>query len=440
MRQPVAGKIYSKGTTTEPAVSERGERMSRIVPFRALRPAKPFVRQVAAPPYDVLNVAEARQQVGDNPLSFLHVEKSEIDVPDAAGVEDLRIYTRAKENLHGLIHQGILFQEESVAFYLYRQQMGGRVQTGIVACASIEEYETGRILRHEFTRQEKERERTLNIDTAGAQTGPVFLVYCGSREIDRLATGVAERSPEYDFTADDGVRHTVWIIRDSEEILEVEKGFAAVEKLYIADGHHRAAAAANVARLRSSRNPGDRGGKGEHHLLLAVLFPHDQLRIMDYNRAVLDLNGLTEAEFLKRVGDCFRIEGNYGAKAPGRPHEFGMYLKGGWHRLMARAEILREEDPVAGLDVSLLQENLLAPILGIRDQRTDARIGFIGGIRGMAELERLVDEAGFAVAFSLYPPTVAQMMAVADQGMVMPPKSTWFEPKLLSGLFVHLLE
>lgn len=413
--------------------------MSRVVPFRALRPAKPFVHQVAAPPYDVLNVAEARQRTRDNPFSFLHVEKSEIDIPDADGVEDRRIYERAKENLEGMIRQGILVQEESAVFGLYRQRMGGRVQTGIVACTDIAEYESGRILRHEFTREDKEKERTLHIDTAGAQTGPVFLVYCGCREIDRLTARVAERPPEYDFTADDGVRHTVWIICDPQQIREVADAFTAVEALYIADGHHRAAAAANVAHLRSSRNPVDRG-KGEHHLLLAVLFPHDQPRIMDYNRAVRDLNGLNEAEFLKRVGDHFRIEGDYGGKAPGRPHEFGMYLKGGWRRLTARVEILREEDPVAGLDVSLLQENLLAPILGIRDQRTDMRIEFIGGIRGMAELERLVDQAGFAVAFSLYPPTVAQMMAVADQGKVMPPKSTWFEPKLLSGLFVHLLE
>jgi uncharacterized protein (DUF1015 family) len=431
--------IQFRVSTAEPAVSERGERMSRVVPFRGVRPAKPFVRQVAAPPYDVLNVAEARQQVRDNPLSFLHVEKSEIDLPDAAGVEDRRIYARAKENLEGMVRRGILFREESAVFYLYRQQSGGRVQTGIVACTDIAEYDTGRILRHEFTREEKEKERTLHIDTVGAQTGPVFLIYCGSDEIDRLTAQVAERPPEYDFTADDGVRHTVWVIGDPAEIRAVAEGFAPVETLYIADGHHRAAAAANVARLRSSRNPGDRG-EGEHHLLLAVLFPDDQLRIMDYNRVVRDLNGLTEEEFLKRIGDHFRVEEDYGAKAPARPHEFGMYLKGGWRRLTARAEILREEDPVAGLDVSLLQENLLAPVLGIRDQRTDARIEFVGGIRGMAELERLVDHAGFAVAFALYPPTVKQMMAVADQGKVMPPKSTWFEPKLRSGLFVHLLE
>ena len=426
------------GSTARAALSERGERMSRVVPFRAVRPARPFVRQVAAPPYDVMNVAEARQQVQGNPLSFLHVEKSEIDLPDAAGVEDRRIYERARENLDGMIRRGILFPEVSAVFYLYRQQMGERSQTGIVACTDLAEYESGRILRHEFTRADKERERTLHVDTVGAQTGPVFMVYRGQAEIDGLSARVAERTPEYDFTTDAAVRHTVWVVADPAEIREAADGFARVEKLYIADGHHRAAAAANVARLRSSRNTAD-GGEGEHGLLLSVLFPSDQLQIMDYNRAVRDLGGLTEAEFLKGVGDRFRIDEDFTAKKPARPHEFGMYLKGGWRRLTARAEILREDDPVAGLDVSLLQENLLAPVLGIRDQRTDARLEFIGGIRGMAELERLVDRAGFAVAFSLYPPTVAQMMAVADQGKVMPPKSTWFEPKLLSGLFVHLL-
>jgi uncharacterized protein (DUF1015 family) len=413
--------------------------MSRVVPFRALRPGKPFVRQVAAPPYDVLNTAEARELVRDNPLSFLHVEKSEIDLPDAAGVEDRRIYERAKENLEALIHQRNLIQEESAAFYLYRQQMGDHVQTGIAACVSLAEYESGRIRRHEFTREDKERERTLHIDTAGAQTGPILLAYRGEERIDRLTAQVAGRPPEYDFTADSAVRHTVWVIRDPAEIRAITEGFAPVEALYIADGHHRAAAAAAVARLRSSRNSSDHGDEA-HHFLLAVLFPGDQLRIMDYNRAVRGLNGLTEAAFLNRVGEYFHISPNYKAKSPERRHDFGMYLGGAWRRLTARAEILREGDPISGLDVSVLQQNLLGPILGVRDPRTDARVDFIGGIRGMEELERLVNQAGFAVAFSLYPPTVAEMMAVADAGQVMPPKSTWFEPKLLSGLFVHRLE
>ncbi|MEI7670748.1 MAG: DUF1015 family protein [Deltaproteobacteria bacterium] len=413
--------------------------MSRVVPFCALRPGKQVVHQVAAPPYDVLNVTEARKQVQHNPLSFLHVEKSEIDLPDTAGVEDLRIYQRARENLDVLICQGIFAREESAAFYLYRQQMGNHVQTGIAACVSLAEYENGRIKRHEFTRPDKERERMLHIDAVGAQTGPILLAYRGEGTIDRLTARVAGRPPEYAFTTDNGVCNTVWGIRDSTEIRAITEGFASVDALYIADGHHRAAAAAAVARLRRSRNSCDRGDE-THHFMLAVLFPSEQLRIMDYNRAVRDLNGLTEAAFLKRVGENFLISKDFAAKSPERRHDFGMYLGGEWSCLTTRAEIVREDDPISDLDVSLLQQNLLDPILGIRDPRTDARVEFIGGIRGMAELERLVNHAGFAVAFSLYPPTVAQMMAVADAGKVMPPKSTWFEPKLLSGLFVHQLE
>ena len=413
--------------------------MSRVIPFRALRPEKPYVHQVAAPPYDVLNVAEAQRLVRDKPLSFLHVEKSEIDFPAAACVDDRRIYERAKENLEMLIRKGILFSEETEAFYLYRQRKGDHLQTGIVAGVSVAEYEAGRIRRHELTRADKERERTCHIETVGAQTGPIFLTYRGREAIDRLAARVAATTPEYDFTADDGVVHTVWVIRGPAEVREVIEGFAPVEALYIADGHHRAAAAAAVARLRQARNPGDRGDEA-HHVMMAVLFPHDQLRIMDYNRAVRDLNGLAEAAFLERVGGNFLIAKGYPGKTPQKSHEFGMYLGGAWYLLSAREEILRDDDPVAGLDVSLLQDRLLGPILGIRDPRTDSRIDFIGGIRGMAELERLVDRGGFAVAFSLYPPTVEQMMAVADAGKVMPPKSTWFEPKLRSGLFVHRLE
>jgi uncharacterized protein (DUF1015 family) len=413
--------------------------MSLVVPFRALRPGKPYVREVAAPPYDVLNVAEARKLAGANPLSFLHVEKSEIDVPDATGVEDRRIYDRAKVNLEELIRRGILLREAAPAFYLYRLRMEERLQTGIVAAVSLAEYEAGAIRRHELTRPDKERERTYNIDTVGAQTGPVFLTYRGCEAIDRLAARIMSGAPEYDFAAADGVAHTVWVVREPGEIREVVEAFAPVDALYIADGHHRAAAAARVARLRQARNSGERGDEA-HHLLLAVLFPQDQLRIMDYNRAVRDLNGLTPEAFLQRVGERFLVSEGFARKSPEREHEFGMYLGGAWYHLAIRDPILRNDDPIARLDVSLLQDQLLGPVLGIGDPRTDARVEFIGGIRGMAELEKLVDRGGFAVAFSLYPPTVGQMMAVADAGKVMPPKSTWFEPKLLSGLFVHLLE
>ena len=413
--------------------------MSLVIPFRALRPVKSFASQVAAPPYDVMNCEEAKKFVRANTLSFLHVEKSEIDIPYAKEGDDQRIYDRAKENLQGLIVKGVLRREETPAFYLYRQRVEKRSQTGIVAGVSIAEYEAGRIRRHELTRDDKEKERTRHIDTVGAQTGPVFLTYRGREAINRLAVRVAAGPPEYDFTAGDGVVHTVWVISDPAEILGVVEGFAPVESLYIADGHHRAAAAATVARIRKDRNPGDRGDEG-YHLLMAVLFPQEQLQIMDYNRAIRDLNGLKAEAFLERVGQKFLISGDYTGKSPARRHEFGMYLDGTWRHLTARKEILRDDDPVAGLDVSLLQENLLSPVLGIRDQRTDPRISFIGGIRGMVELENLVDRGDCAVAFSLYPPTVGEMMAVADAGMVMPPKSTWFEPKLLSGLFVHLLE
>jgi len=413
--------------------------MSLVVPFRALRPARPFVAQVAAPPYDVLNVAEARELVRGNPFSFLHVEKSEIDIPDAAGVDDPRIYDRAKDNLSRMIREGTLFQEKAGAFYLYRQRLGGHIQTGIVAGVSIAEYEAGRIRRHELTRADKERERTRHIDAVGAQTGPVFLAYRRRKEIENLVERVAARPPEYDFTSAGGVVHTVWVIDDPDLIREVTEGFAGVDALYIADGHHRAAAAANVARLRRERNPRDRGDEA-YHFMLGVLFSHDQLRIMDYNRAVRDLGGLTEELFLKRIGADFLVAGKFAGKSPEAPHTFGMYLGGAWYGLKARDGILREDDPIAGLDVSLLQERLLGPILGIGDPRTDPRIEFVGGVRGMGELERLVDQEGFAVAFALYPPTLEQMMAVADAGKVMPPKSTWFEPKLLSGLFVRLLE
>ena len=415
------------------------EGMSNVFPFRALRPTALFADQVASLPYDVMNVEEAKERVWDKPLNFLHVEKSEIDFPSTNGVEDSRVYERAKENLEGLVRQRILVAEDGAAFYLYRQRMGEHVQTGLVACVAIEEYERGRIRKHEFTRSDKERERTLHIDTVGAQTGPILMTYRKREEIDRLVRGVVERTPEFDFTADDDIAHTVWILRDSAEILKFREEFAPVEALYIADGHHRAAAAAAVARLRRERNPNDRGNE-PYHFMLAVLYPHDQLRIMDYNRAVRDLNGLSEAMFLERVGEGFDVVDRFHDKSPRQRHEFGMYLGGRWRRLIARSRIIRNDDPIARLDVTVLQENLLMPILGVSDPRTDSRIEFVGGIRGMGELERLVDRSGFAVAFSLYPPSVGEMMAVADTGRVMPPKSTWFEPKLRSGLFVHRLE
>ncbi len=412
--------------------------MSHIVPLKALRPRREFVKQVAACPYDVVSLEEAREIGRTNLLSFLHVEKSEIDVPTYPDAGD--VYGTAKRNLSGLVDRGMLFRETKNCLYLYRQRMGSHVQTGIVAGTSVDEYESGKIKRHELTRTDKERDRIRHIAAVGAQTGPVFLTYKSRPIIDRIVQKiVAATAPEYDFTADGGVVHTVWIVGEEHDIGAVQAEFAKVGALYIADGHHRAAAAAAVAKMKRAEAPGNRGNE-PYNQTLSVIFPHDQLRIMDYNRAVRDLNGLDVAGFLELTAGRFQVEENFAERSPRRLHEFGMYLDGRWFKLTAREGGYDGGDFLGSLDVSILQNNLLKPVLGIQDPRTDGRIEFVGGIRGMAELERLVDSRGFAVAFSLYPPSLDQLMTVADQGRVMPPKSTWFEPKLLSGLFVHLLE
>ena len=413
--------------------------MSTVNPFRALRPRADLVSRVAALPYDVMNVEEAKGQAASEPLSFLRVEKSEIDLPDAGGVEDLRIYAKAKDNLRELIAGGVMVQESEPCFYVYRQKMGGRLQTGIAACISVAEYEAGVVRKHEFTRADKERERTLHIDTVSAQTGPVFIAYRGRKEIDAVVDAAMTGPPLYDFIAGDGNGHTVWRIDGESDIEALRKEFAAVEALYIADGHHRCAAAAAVARRRKGANPGH-SGREEYNFTLAVLFPHDQLRILDYNRVVKDLNGMDGEEFLRRVAERFEVHDSFSARTPARRGEFGMYLKGSWRRLVAKPDPKRREDPITSLDVSILQADLLEPLLGIGDPRTDKRIDFVGGIRGMDELERLVGSGRFSVAFSLFPSSLDELMAVADTGKVMPPKSTWFEPKLRSGIFVHTLE
>ncbi len=410
--------------------------MSLVFPFRALRPKVEFVHKVAALPYDVFRVEEARQQVKDNPLSFLRIEKAKCDLPDQLVQDEKIVSARAKENLNALRERGIFFQDESASFYIYRQQTSDHVQTGVVACVSIKEYQAGRIKAHELTLAGKERDRIVHINRVGAQTGPVFLAYRGRTQIDRLVSQAAKKNPEYDFTADNGVNHTVWIINEPEVIRSLKDVFLPVESLYIADGHHRAAAAAKVAELRGA---GD-SEKKEHDFMLAVLFPHDQLRILGYNRAIRDGNGFSESGLLAQIAEKFTISRNFSEKLPQRPHDFGMYLNGEWLLLSARAEILDVKKQIQALDVSILQGHILGPILGIADPRIDKRIAFIGGVKGASALENIVDKDGFAVAFSLYPPTIEEMMAIADAGMVMPPKSTWFEPKLLSGLFVHLLD
>jgi len=412
--------------------------MSIVLPFRAIRPQKQFVKEVASRPYDVLSVEEAREIARDNPLSFLHVEKSEIDVLSYDDTDGDREYHIAKSNLEHLLKQGILFQDKTACFYVYRQKMNDHEQYGIVARVSLAEYESGKIKKHELTRMDKEIDRTKHVATVNANTGPVFLTYMAQHSIDRIINRVTADEPEYDFNADDGVLHTVWTIIDKKVIEDLEAAFAKVDNLYIADGHHRAAAAAAVGKMRREQHPNDMQDEA-YNYMMAVLFPHNQLRIMDYNRVVRDLHGLDAPGYFEKINKNFIISDDFKEKSLQRCHEFGMYIQGQWFKLTARDGSFNEHDPIDVLDVAILQDNLLGPILGIQDPRTDHRIDFVGGIRGMKELERLVDSGDFAVAFSLFPTTLAQMMAVADAGKVMPPKSTWFEPKLRSGIFVNPL-
>lgn len=413
--------------------------MALVIPFKAVRPKKAFAREVASFPYDVLDREEGRAIIRDNPLNFLRVEKSEIDVPNEIRDDDPRVFDRARENLQNFMKDGVLFQEDRPCFYIYRQKDARREQYGLVGCVSVGEYDQGLIKRHELTRVDKENERVSHIDTTGAQTGLVFLLYRSRAEIDRIVSAITRGEPEYDFTTSDGVSHTAWVVGDSGTVEALQREFSNVECLYIADGHHRAASASTVARMRRGRNPAHTGTE-EYNRFVATLFPHEQLKILDYNRAVKDLQGMTATAFMERVGEKFTLSTGFTERSPSRSHQFGMYLGGTWYRLDARPEIYEKADLIGKLDVSILQDHLLGPILGIRDPRTDERIKFIGGIRGMDELERMVNERGYAVAFSLYPPGITELIGIADAGMIMPPKSTWFEPKLRSGLFVHLID
>jgi uncharacterized protein (DUF1015 family) len=413
--------------------------MARVIPFRAVRPQKKYAGEVASFPYDVLDREEGRAIVRDNPRNFLRVEKSEIDVPDEIRDDDPRVFARARENLRNFIGEGILFQEEKPCFYIYRQKAAGREQYGLVGCVSVAEYEAGLIKKHELTRVDKENERVNHIETAGAQTGLVFLLYRSRETIDRIIAAIMKAPPEYDFTTPDGVTHTAWVVCDDGTIDELKREFSKVECLYIADGHHRAASAATVARARRGRNPAHNGAE-EYNTFVATLFSHEQLKILDYNRVVKDLQGMTGQEFLDRIGEKFTVTPGFTKRSPSSPHQFGMYLQGTWYRLEAKPAIYEKADLIGKLDVSILQDHLLGSVLGIKDPRTDDRIKFVGGIRGMDELERMVDQLGYAVAFSLCPPGISELISIADAGMIMPPKSTWFEPKLRSGLFVHLID
>ncbi|HHY59398.1 MAG TPA: DUF1015 domain-containing protein [Clostridia bacterium] len=413
--------------------------MAVIRPFRAIRPIPERAARVAALPYDVVSTEEAREIVRQNPDSFLRIDKAEVDLPEDIDLYDTRVYEQAAANLREFRARGLLVQDEQPYYYIYRLTMAGRAQTGLVACAAVDDYLSDVIKKHELTRADKEEDRIKHVDYCNAHTGPIFMTYRAVPTIHRwLAAWMEQHPPLYDFVAEDGVRHEAWIIDDRELMAELTGAFQGISSLYIADGHHRSASAVKVALRRREANPSYSGAE-EFNYFLAVLFPHDQLQILPYNRVVSDLNGLSPAAFLARVAEKFEIEEKGAVPfAPAAPHTFGLYLGDRWYKLVAKAGSFDAGDPVKSLDVSILQDNLLAPVLGIADPRTDQRIDFIGGIRGLAELERQVRQ-GKACAFSLYPTTVEQLMAISDAGAIMPPKSTWFEPKLRSGLFIHEL-
>jgi uncharacterized protein (DUF1015 family) len=406
----------------------------RLHPFRAVRPAPELASQVAAVPYDVVNRAEAAELARDNPYSFLHVGRSDIDLPDEFDPYDPRIYAKAGETLDDFLARGVLVRDREPSLYLYRQIMEGRVQTGVVGCVHIDDYEGDVIRKHEKTRPDKEDDRTRHVLTLNAHAEPVFLAYRGRTEIDVLLEPVLGTPPLYDFTAPDRVRHTVWQVTDPGLWVET---FRAVPHAYVADGHHRSASAWRAGKERRVANPRHRGDE-EYNWFLAVLFPADQLTILPYNRVVRDLGGKTPTEVLQELRRLGRASKTDHPRPP-RPATFCVYLAGAWHRLELDESTIDRRDPIGSLDVSLLQDRVLGPVLGIGDPRTDKRLDFVGGIRGTAELERRVDAGEMEIAFSMFPTTMDQLMAVSDAGAVMPPKSTWFEPKLRSGLFVHEL-
>ena len=409
--------------------------MSSLVrPFCALRPTPQHASAVVAPPYDVVGTDEARALAAGKPASFLHISRPEIDLPEGSSPYSEEAYAQGARSLAQLVDSGVLVRDDAPSFYVYRMVMNGRAQTGVALAASVRAYEENRIRRHELTRPDKETDRVRNIAALNAQTGPVLLAYRASAALRDLARTTSSGTPLFSVAGPNRVEHTVWRVAAPADVAAFQAAFDAQDSLYIADGHHRSAAAARVAAER--RNSPD----ASHEYFLAVAFPHDEMRILDYNRVVRDLNGLAPEALLARAGTAFTIEPLHAAASPPRPETFSMYLAGRWHALTIRPELLPRRDPVASLDVALLQDHLLAPILGLGDPRTDARVDFVGGIRGLAELERRVQSGRAAVAFALHPTRMEQLMAVADAGKLMPPKSTWFEPKLADGLLSHVLD
>ena len=412
--------------------------MSLIKPFAGLRPRPEYAADVVAPPYDVLNTEEARQRAEGRPHSFLHISKPEIDLSPGTDPFDARVYSKGAENLQQMINSGVLIRDQQACYYLYRLIMDGHTQTGLVAVASVGDYDSNRIRKHEFTRPDKEDDRVRQIDALNTQTGPVFLTYRHNAVIDELASRITTTAPVYDLTADDGVCHTLWLIEDAASIETLTNTFDAMERLYIADGHHRSAAASRIAKMR--RQADNLNGEIAADYFLSVLFPDNQMKILDYNRLVMDLNGLSINDFLSEIREAFDVAMSDAPVKPAKPGEFGMYQDHQWYRLNIQAERIPQADPVGQLNVSLLNNNLIEPVLGIQDPRRDKRIDFVGGIRGLDELAKRVDSGEMQVAFSLYPTRMEDLMAVADANEVMPPKSTWFEPKLADGLVSHVLD
>ena len=412
--------------------------MAVLKPFKAVRPKDEYASQVGALPYDVMNSEEAREMVKDKPYSFLHVDKAEVDLPQGIDIYSAEVYAKAKENLDALSENGICKQDDKPMLYIYRQIMNGREQTGIVGCTAVDDYINNVIKKHEFTRADKEADRIRHVDTLDANTGPIFLTHRENKTVSDITENWKNtHTPCYDFVSDDGVSQTVWVIDDDEVIDTLVKEFAEIDYLYIADGHHRCASAVRVGERR--RGEGEYDKAAEFNFFLSVIFPCDQLKIMDYNRVIADLNGNTSEEFIAKMSEKFIVEdADASPYSPEERHTFGMYLDNKWYKVTAKAEFINENDPVECLDVSILQNNLITPILGIEDPRTDKRIDFVGGIRGLGELERRCAE-GMRLAFAMYPTSLNELMDIADAGKVMPPKSTWFEPKLLSGLFIHKL-
>lgn len=413
----------------------------QIKPFAALMPQEKYVKECAALPYDVMSSAEAREEVKGKPYSFLHVDKAEIDLDVSVGLYDDAVYQKAAGNLHALEENGVYVQDEQPRFYFYRQVMDGRAQTGIVACASIDEYINGKIKKHELTRADKEQDRIRHVDACSAQTGPIFLAYKMCKTIDEIIASETQKTPLYNFISDDGIGHIVWASSSKQIDKRIQAAFETIDALYIADGHHRAASAVKVGLMRRAQNP-DFDGTEQFNFFLSVIFPADSLKIFDYNRLLRDLNGMNETQFLCAVETALgKVEKHQGAEPyrPDAPHTLGLYVGGAWYKVQMREEICRAEKAADGLDCAILQKHLLAPVLGICDPRTDKRIDFVGGIRGLTYLQTRCKQDAVA-AISMYPVTMDELTAVADAGEIMPPKSTWFEPKLRSGIFIHKIE